>query len=69
MMLMGGLYDQAGHYVIITKPANNSMIAIHDRMPFLLAPGVMKDYLFDEEKAKAYTNKIVGMIRVEGEIL
>ncbi len=53
IMLMGGLYDSTGHYVIITKPANASIIAIHDRMPFLLAPGVMKDYLFDEEKAKA----------------
>lgn len=39
-------------FVILTTAANESMIAVHDRMPVMIEKEQVKDWLYDIEKAK-----------------
>jgi len=35
-LMMAGLYDEAGRFVIVTQPANAAVAPLHDRMPVIL---------------------------------
>lgn len=56
MMTMAGLLldsPQGKRFVIITTEANEQIKAIHHRMPVLLRPEQLSDYLFDTPSALA----------------
>ena len=46
------LSDNKDSFVILTTAANESMIAVHDRMPVMIEKEQVKDWLYDTEKAK-----------------
>lgn len=50
-----GLYkliDGQYRFVILTRPANESMIEIHDRMPVIASPDAVRPYLTDFHSAE-----------------
>lgn len=50
-----GLYkliDREYRFVILTRPANESMIEIHDRMPVIASQNTVRAYLTDVNAAK-----------------
>ena len=44
--------DGQCRFVILTRPANESMIEIHDRMPVIAPPDGVRAYLTDLNAAK-----------------
>lgn len=66
MVYMAGLWgDFNGQqcYVIITKPANESVMNVHDRMPLVLRRDELDDWLFDVNCARLILNGIVPELR------
>ena len=45
------LIDGAYRFVILTRPANESMIEIHDRMPVIVGEKDVRPYLTDRSAA------------------
>ena len=46
------LIDEKYRFVILTRPANDSMKDVHDRMPVIAAPDAVRAYLTDIAAAK-----------------
>lgn len=44
-------FEDGNHYVVLTAAANESMIKIHDRMPVILEPEELSQWLFDDSRA------------------
>lgn len=58
MLYMAGLWRRAGEFsefVIITADANDSVKAVHDRMPLVLPRGKIESWLYDDEDAANIT--------------
>ena len=54
MLYLCGLWkpvDGAARFVILTRPANESMIGTHDRMPVIAAEEEVRPYLTDRDAA------------------
>lgn len=51
LMLMAGLYNEEGRFVILTTKANASMEPVHDRMPLVLPKKKLAAWLQDEMAA------------------
>ena len=54
LVYMAGLYrkfDGEGRFVILTAPANSSMISVHERMPVVLERQALRSWLCDREAA------------------
>lgn len=52
IMLMAGIwnyFEPDRRFVILTTEANESMKPVHDRMPLIIEPGEVKDWLYDEK--------------------
>ena len=47
------LIDGVYRFVILTRPANESMIEVHDRMPVIVGEKEVRPYLTDEAAARA----------------
>jgi putative SOS response-associated peptidase YedK len=57
MLYLAGLYEKSplgDTYVIMTTAANPSMSLYHDRMPLILHPDVLSQWLMDTDYALAY---------------
>ena len=52
------LYEDGEHFVVLTTQANTSMIPVHDRMPVVLEREDVKDWIFNEEKAREILQKV-----------
>ncbi|MGL5434729.1 MAG: SOS response-associated peptidase [Lachnospiraceae bacterium] len=53
-------FEDGHRFVILTTRANESMSTTHDRMPLILEPGELKDWIFDEGR----TERILGQTPV-----
>ena len=54
LLYMAGIWDifkGQPHFVILTTEANKSMEDVHDRMPLILSPKIIWDWIFDSKKA------------------
>jgi putative SOS response-associated peptidase YedK len=54
MLYMAGLYnrfDGEDRFVILTTGANDSMAAVHDRMPVIVPKAGIRDWIYDRELA------------------
>lgn len=58
LMLMSGLYNEEGRFVIITTKANESMEPIHDRMPLVLTTEWAKTWLNDNKEIDTILRRI-----------
>lgn len=59
-LFMAGLSqycDGEKRFVILTTKANASMEPVHDRMPLILEPGEMKEWLFNSRRTKEILNR------------
>jgi len=57
MLYLAGLYEKSplgDTYVIMTTAANPSISLYHDRMPLILLPDVLSQWLMDKDYALAY---------------
>lgn len=48
-----GVFEDCLRFVILTRPANGSMIGTHDRMPVLVGESQVRPYLTDLDAARA----------------
>ena len=58
---MAGIYNRCqgeDRFVILTTAANASMEPVHDRMPLILEPEEISDWIFEREKAKRLLRKV-----------
>lgn len=64
-LYMAGFYNRFGDedcFVILTTAANQSMREIHDRMPLILEPEEIEQWLLDDKKAKELLHKVPGLL-------
>ncbi len=50
---VGNYYNGKHSFVIVTKPANATMAQVHDRMPLILEREQVRNYIFDDDFARA----------------
>ena len=70
VLFMAGCYDRyqdQDRFVILTTAANPSVAPVHDRMPLILEPGELEQWVFDEKGAEAILQKTPVMLRCSGE--
>ncbi len=56
-LFLAGIYDlnrSRDHFVILTTAANASMVPVHDRMPLLIKPGDVRDWILQPRKTDAF---------------
>lgn len=53
-------YEDGEHFVILTTSANASMRPVHDRMPLLLEPEEITEWMLDDRKMEEFLGKIPG---------
>ena len=53
-------YGDGEHFVILTTSANASMEPVHDRMPLLLEPEEIMEWMLDDRKTEELLQKIPG---------
>lgn len=61
VLFMAGIYNRCqgeDRFVILTTAANASMEPVHDRMPLILEPEEISDWIFEREKAKRLLHKV-----------
>ena len=56
------MYENAPHYIIITTRANESVSAVHDRMPLILKEEEIETWICDDGKVKDFLNKESPML-------
>ena len=59
------LIDEKYRFVILTRPANESMREVHDRMPVIAAPEAVRAYLTDLAAAQRLINSPAPFLRKE----
>lgn len=55
VLFLAGFYQYfggEGHFVILTRPADEQMKATHDRMPLLMPPELIRDWIFLPERTR-----------------
>jgi len=52
-------------FIIITTQANNSVADVHARMPLVLEPGEIENWLFDPDMYQLILNKVPGKLNRE----
>ncbi|MCR5563029.1 MAG: SOS response-associated peptidase [Desulfovibrio sp.] len=52
ILLLAGLYSEAGRFVILTTVADNVMRPVHDRMPLCLPEASLQNWLADAVAAR-----------------
>ena len=70
VLFMAGCYDRyqdQDRFVVLTTAANPSVSPVHDRMPLILEPGELEQWVFDEKGAEVILQKTPVMLRCSGE--
>ncbi len=70
VLFMAGCYDRyqdQDRFVILTTAANPSVAPVHERMPLILEPGELEQWVFDEKGAEAILQKTPVMLSCRGE--
>lgn len=71
-MLLAGIWNTYGlddKFVILTTDANESMQNIHDRMPLILEPSEIDNWLHDDNSVEFLLHKRPGELRIaEGSV-
>lgn len=62
IVYLAGFYDRQDHFIIMTTAANESMIPIHDRMPFILEATELRFY-FDDERYLSLLHKKMPQLK------
>ena len=55
VIYLAGIYRPYGpenRFVIITREANESMLPVHDRMPLMISPQYVRDWLHDTDRMR-----------------
>ena len=55
VIYLAGIYRPYGsenRFVIITREANESMLPVHDRMPLMISPQCVRDWLHDTDRMR-----------------
>lgn len=61
VMFMAGCFqpqEDGNHFVILTTEANNSMRPVHDRMPLILPPESVEDWIYDDQSTTSYLKTV-----------
>lgn len=53
-LFMAGIYNEQGHFVILTTAANDSMIQVHERMPLILPEDQVYSWVFAGDSAGTF---------------
>lgn len=74
VLFMAGIYNRyqgEDRFVILTTEANASMEPVHNRMPLILEPEEIADWIFEKEKTEQFLHKTPCLLerRVEFEQL
>lgn len=51
------MYDNEPHFIIVTTPANASMLPVHDRMPLILEEWELTEWLNNDAKVVEFLKK------------
>jgi putative SOS response-associated peptidase YedK len=65
LLFMAGFYrkyEDGDHFVVLTTTANASVKSIHDRMPLLLDPEEIKDWILDDSKTAVFLRKVPSIL-------
>ena len=65
VLFMAGIYNRyqgEDRFVILTTEANASMSPVHNRMPLILEPEEIADWIFEKEKAEQFLHKVSCML-------
>lgn len=61
VLFMAGIYNRyqdENRFVILTTNANASMSPVHDRMPLILEPEEIRDWMFESQKTGQFLCKV-----------
>lgn len=61
ILFMAGMYNRyqgEDRFVIFTTEANDSMEPVHNRMPLILEPEEINEWMFDKNKAEQLLHKV-----------
>lgn len=70
VIFLAGFYNRledGDHFVILTTEANESMKTTHDRMPLILEPDELEDWVMEEEKVKEILNQKPALLAKRAE--
>lgn len=51
-------YEDGAHFVILTTAANPSMAPVHSRMPLVIEPALVRDWIVDSAKTKELLGQV-----------
>lgn len=66
VLFMAGLYSRfqgEDRFVILTTAANASMEPVHNRMPLILEPEEISDWIFQKEKTEQLLHKVPCLLK------
>lgn len=61
MLFLAGFYNEyedGAHFVILTTAANPSMAPVHSRMPLVIEPALVRDWIVDSAKTKELLGQV-----------
>ncbi len=61
------LYPDGEHFVILTTRANESMEAVHNRMPLLLEDGEILPWITQPDRTQDFLHKVPGLLERRSE--
>ena len=67
VLFMAGCYDLENRFVIITTEANPSVSPVHDRMPLIIEPNELEDWIFDDHAANDILHKTPPILNAKTE--
>lgn len=60
-------YDNQERFVILTTEANSSVVHVHNRMPLILEPGELEDWVLDDRATEYLLHKTPVLLQQRGE--
>lgn len=66
VMYMAGCYnwyENQERFVILTTEANSSVMPVHNRMPLILEPEELEDWVLDDQATEYFLHKIPVMLK------
>ena len=70
MLFMAGCYNRyedEERFVILTTEANSSVALIHNRMPLILEPEEVEDWVLDDRATEYLLHKTPGLLKAHAE--
>ena len=68
VIYLGGIWRQYGEdsrFVIITREANESMSPVHDRMPLMIRPDAVEEWLFDPSRTEHFLTQPLPQLKAQ----